>query len=170
MSESSSATERDQRLERVLADYLHAVEAGKAPDRAKLLEQYPDLAADLGSFFQNRDAMERMAKPIKQQLPLAETIGSSAGPSSGAGITVRYFGDYEVLEEIARGGMGVVYKARQVSLNRVVALKMILAGHWQHLRTWPAFTPKRRPRQNWITPTSCLFTKWATMKVSTTSV
>ena len=129
MSDLPSTSERERRLERVLADYLHAVEAGRKPDRAALLGLHADLAAELSSFFRNRDAIERIAEPIKQQAPaLPETLGVSGASDLVVGSTLRYFGDYELLEEIARGGMGVVFKARQVSLNRVVALKMILKG------------------------------------------
>jgi serine/threonine-protein kinase len=125
----TSPSEREQRLERILADYLHATEAGSPPDREELLKQHPDVADDLRSFFRNRDGIDRIAGSIKKQWPdMAETIGASEPAGAGVGATILYFGDYELLEEVARGGMGVVYKARQVSLNRVVAVKMILTG------------------------------------------
>ncbi len=125
----------EERLNAVLAEFLRAVEAGETSDRQALLARHPDLAHELAAFFADHDRMHELAAPMR---PAEEAISEPAEAptlaperSSGSNApldTIRYFGDYELLEEIARGGMGVVYKARQVSANRLVAVKLILAG------------------------------------------
>jgi hypothetical protein len=125
---------RETRLDELIAAYLEAVEAGRAPDRDEWLARHPDLADELRRFFVNHDRMAQVGEPLRVAAAVEPPTSEAATLAPGAPATdpalgkVRYFGDYELLEEIARGGMGVVYRARQVSLNREVALKMILAG------------------------------------------
>jgi WD40 repeat protein len=72
------------------------------------------------------------ARELAAGLPPRPTM--PAVPARGSS-----FGDYELLEEIARGGMGIVFKARKPGLNRLVALKMILAGHFASPRALARF-------------------------------
>jgi hypothetical protein len=111
--------DREQQLDEAIAGYLNAVRAGPAPTPEDWLARYPDLAPGLAEFFADREQIERLAEPLRAVVTPVPRFGTGG----------RCFGDYELLEEIGRGGMGVVYKARQKSLNRLVAVKMIGAGH-----------------------------------------
>jgi tetratricopeptide (TPR) repeat protein len=133
LSAPPDALDREQRLDEVIVAYLEAVEAGRAPDRAAWLAREPELAAGLAEFFADQDRVRGWTEPLRAASPpmtrpveLGETVGWEGRPIGAA--SLGSFGDYELLGEVARGGMGIVYRARQRSLRRTVALKMILAG------------------------------------------
>jgi tetratricopeptide (TPR) repeat protein len=127
--------DRDRRLDEVIVAYLEAIEAGQVPDRQQWLARELDLAAELAEFFADQDRLKGWTEPLRAASPPAAgpvdryaTVGYEACPPVPG--PVGSFGDYELLGEVARGGMGIVYRARQTSLGRTVALKMILAGQY----------------------------------------
>lgn len=105
-------------LDEIIALYLKSAQAGAVPKAEEMLARYPAFAKELSEFFLNQERFQRVAEPVRAAVTGMPPLGTK----------LRYFGDYELQEAIARGGMGVVYKARQVSLDRAVALKMILNG------------------------------------------
>ena len=130
----------DERLFELLDRYVAALHAGDATQCARWLEQYPELRA-LAKCLEALDEFSAARAPnvtpagslATATAPFAPTIvGEGSSFSSVAGeapsAVAGDFGKFELLDEIGRGGMGVVFKARQRDLNRVVALKMILSS------------------------------------------
>ena len=119
MSPETGTIDREQLLNEILAAYLNAVRQGRAPARQELLDQNPELASELTAFFADRDYVDHLAAPLRQAL--ADNPGLRPG---------MVLDNYDLLEEIGQGGMGLIFKARQRSLNRIVALKMLRLGSW----------------------------------------
>jgi serine/threonine protein kinase len=125
--QSVASSLRERRLNAVIAEYLVAAQSGRVPDRRELLDRHWDLTDGLVSFFRNEDHVMRLAglpAALARSRPYSECRLPQIG-RTGELPEVWRVGQFEVLNEIARGGMGVVYKARHKRLNRVVALKTI---------------------------------------------
>jgi outer membrane protein assembly factor BamB/tRNA A-37 threonylcarbamoyl transferase component Bud32 len=95
-------------LVQVLDRYLADLQTGQVPDRAQLLAAHPEIAAQL-----------------EQCLAGIEFIHHAARSPAG---TTAQLGDFRIVREVGRGGMGVVYEAEQLSLKRKVALKVLRFG------------------------------------------
>jgi serine/threonine protein kinase len=117
-SELSTPDADDPRVIAALEEYVSVSKAGQAPDREEFQARHPEIAAVLRECL---EGLEWLRGVSPRPRPATAFAGIPLGPA-GPGLPL---GDYQVLREIGRGGMGVVYEAEQLSLGRRVALKVL---------------------------------------------
>jgi serine/threonine protein kinase len=127
---SARNDDREDRLNHLLAGYFDEVEAGAPVDRRQWLVRFPEFFDELSDFFGDTDAVEAIAAPLREvSRAVDEELALDWLTPSEHPEHLGRLGDYEVIGWLGRGGMGVVYKGADVSLNRSVAIK-VLAPQW----------------------------------------
>jgi eukaryotic-like serine/threonine-protein kinase len=120
-ADSLDATADDPRLLQAVREYLEELESGRRPDRRQWLARYPDLAKAIGQCF---DGLELVHHAAPLASPLVGTTPQATGSVTDP-LLANPLGDFQIVCEIGRGGMGIVYEAIQLSLGRRVALKVL---------------------------------------------
>jgi serine/threonine protein kinase len=115
--------EREQRLADILSEAADAVCRGDLMDLQSMYHEHPDLENELRRLFGTMLVTDTAGASLDEGITSPEP--ESRWRSLRLPVEI---GDYRLEEEIGRGGMGVVFRARQISLNRTVAVKMILRG------------------------------------------
>ena len=117
---ASIARPEDTRAVAALETYLQAIREGRPSSRSELLARYADVSAALDGCFSGLEFIQAAAA----ELPGSPGDPISARDEPGLPLHSR-LGDYHIVREVGRGGMGVVYEAQQISLGRRVALKVL---------------------------------------------
>jgi serine/threonine protein kinase len=112
----------DPRVLEAVEEYLAAQRAGRRPDRAAFLARHAEVAAALAECLDGLDFIQGAA-PRLHDVAGGSSAGATGGPAPAPVEGV--LGDFRLLRQVGRGGMGVVYEARQISLGRRVALKVL---------------------------------------------